>query len=261
MAIIDSPFDRINKVPAYRVLAELMTERILDGRLKEGDQLPTEAQLCEAFGVNRSTVREGIRVLEEANLLRRESAKKMIVTRPSHDEISGQVERMLVLHQISFSELCDAMLVLEPAVAKLAAGLYDGELLSKLEQNVVLTAAAVKAGDSVVSLDIEFHRIVAAMSTNRALILAREPMSRLFYPAFSAVMTNVPVAGKRLLDAHRAVLGAIKAKDAAGAEEWMRKHIKDFHRGYHATRLDNEAASTAPSLQTRPAKRMKTAKA
>ena len=64
-------FTKITRVPAYRKLANAITEQILDGRMKEGDSLPTETVLSEMFGVNRHTVREGIRVLEEANLIRR----------------------------------------------------------------------------------------------------------------------------------------------------------------------------------------------
>src|ERR1700689_3760017 len=105
-AFRDSPFvtanrfAKLKKVPAYRMLAEAITEQILDGRMRAGEQLPTEAQLCSQFGVNRSTVREGTRVIEEANLLRRESAKRLLVSRPSREEIGNLLERALLLHEI-----------------------------------------------------------------------------------------------------------------------------------------------------------------
>lgn len=244
---MEFPFEKIKKTPAYRVLAEAMIERILDGRLREGDQLPTEAKLCEMFGVNRSTVREGIRVLEEANLLRREHAKKMVISRPSEAELGKQLERALVLHEISFDELWEAMAVLEPTMARLAAAKADEDSLTRLEENLRKTQLAMKAGESLVELDIEFHSIVAAMSGNRALVLARDPLSRLFYPAFQAVMTRVPVAGKRLVEAHRSILEAIRSGDAVAAEEWMRKHVQDFKRGYQTAKLDFQAPVDRPA--------------
>ena len=251
---MQSRFEKIKKVPAYRILAEAITEQILDGRLREGDQLPTELQLCEMFGVNRSTVREGIRVLEEANLLRRESAKRLLVSRPSHEEIGNQLERALVLHEISFDEFWEAMYTLEPTMARLAASKVDGGLLQRLEDNVRNTQLAMDRGDSLVAFDIEFHNIVATVSGNRALMLAREPLSRLFYPSFQAVM-SLPVAGKRLVDAHKSVLEAIRKRDATGAEEWMRKHIRDFKRGYQMAKLDIRAPVAAPRAKHEPKKR------
>lgn len=242
---MQSRFEKIKKTPAYRVLAEAIAEQILDGRLREGDQLPTEIQLCEMFGVNRSTVREGIRVLEEANLLRRESAKRMLVSRPSHEEIGNQLERALVLHEINFDELWEAMHTLEPTMARLAAAKPQNTLLKRLEENLAATQLAMEQGESLVTLDIEFHRTIAAMCGNRALMVAREPLSRLFYPSFQAVMSSVPAAGRRLVEAHRSIFEAIRKRDATGAEEWMQKHIRDFKRGYQMAKLDIRAPVAA----------------
>lgn len=250
---LESQFEKIRTIPAYRQLAEKMIEQILSGNLREGDQLPTEARLCEMFGVNRSTVREGIRVLEEANLVRREHAKKMVVSRPSEAEVGKQLERALVLHEIGFDELWEAMFVLEPNMARLAAGKSgatpEPDVLARLEENLQKTERAMAAGESLVALDIEFHSIVATMSGNRALVLARDPLSRLFYPAFDAVMTRVPVAGQRLLDAHRAIAAAIRAGDEEGAQDWMRKHVQDFRRGYQNANLDLQSPIAAPAAR------------
>lgn len=225
-------FSRIDRVPAYRKLADAIMEQILDGRLREGDPLPTEARLCEMFGVNRSTVREGIRVLEEANMLRRENnAKRMYISHPSREETGAQVERALMLNEISFGELLEAMLIIEPTMARLAAEKLDQSILARIDKNLEMTELAVKNGDPLVFLDIEFHGLVATMSANRALNLARDPISRLFYLSFRAVMAGVSVAKKRLLEAHLAIADAIRGENAEEAEIWMRKHIRDFKYG------------------------------
>lgn len=248
---MQAQFDKIRKIPAYRVLAEAIMEQILDGRLPVGDPLPTEARLCEMFGVNRSTVREGIRVLEEAHLLRRESAKRMVISRPTDREIGEQVERALILQEVSFTELWEAMSVFEPQMAALAAGRADAAALERLEVNLRETERALQEGRSMVDLDIEFHALVAAASDNRALMLAREPMSHLFFPFFQTVMLRVPGAGRRLVDAHRQIVDAIRKGDATLAHEWMRKHVRDFRRGAKLAELDvttpvSAAAGRAP---------------
>ncbi|MET9186077.1 winged helix-turn-helix domain-containing protein [Streptomyces tendae] len=50
-------------------IAEVLRERIRQGDLKAGDRLPTQAELAEEFGVERGTVRQALRALQEDGLL------------------------------------------------------------------------------------------------------------------------------------------------------------------------------------------------
>ncbi|MFF9280082.1 FadR/GntR family transcriptional regulator [Streptomyces griseosporeus] len=50
-------------------IAETLRDRIRAGELKAGDRLPTQAELAEEFGVERGTVRQALRVLQEDGLL------------------------------------------------------------------------------------------------------------------------------------------------------------------------------------------------
>jgi len=61
-------FTRIERAPAYKLVYDAIEKQIFAGRLKVGDPLPAETTLAEQFGVNRSTVREGIRLLEQSGL-------------------------------------------------------------------------------------------------------------------------------------------------------------------------------------------------
>ncbi|MEU9642306.1 winged helix-turn-helix domain-containing protein [Streptomyces sp. NPDC048188] len=50
-------------------IADVLRERIGGGDLKAGDRLPTQAELAEEFGVERGTVRQALRALQEDGLL------------------------------------------------------------------------------------------------------------------------------------------------------------------------------------------------
>jgi DNA-binding transcriptional regulator YhcF (GntR family) len=50
-------------------IAEILRERIRVGDLRAGDRLPTQAELAEEFGVERGTVRQALRALQEDGLL------------------------------------------------------------------------------------------------------------------------------------------------------------------------------------------------
>ncbi|WP_079052014.1 GntR family transcriptional regulator [Streptomyces regalis] len=50
-------------------IADILRERIRVGDLKAGDRLPTQAELADEFGVERGTVRQALRALQEDGLL------------------------------------------------------------------------------------------------------------------------------------------------------------------------------------------------
>lgn len=224
---------RLRRVPGYRALAEAITEKILAGRMRAGDPLPTEMELCEAFGVNRSTVREAIRVLEEARLLHRESAKRLVVSHPSTEDMGRQFERVLRLQEISFEELFEAVSVVEPPIVRLAAARRSPPLLDELAGVLERIEALVAEGATPTERNAEFSNLVARMSGNRALVLAHGQLNGRSYRRFQTfVFENVAVAGQRLLVARKAILAALRDGDADEAERWMLRQIRDFRRGY-----------------------------
>lgn len=234
----EPPFRKLNHVPAYRQLAAEVAKMVMSGSLRHGDSLPTEAALCEQFGVNRSTVREGIRLLEETGMVRRNGGKRMSISRPTTQEIGTHLERALMLHEVTFFELWETAMLLEPRTAELAATHLTDAELAALEVNIQSTERGLAAGESLVEVDIEFHNLIAKAVHNRVLLLTREPMSRLFYPTFENVLSRVSGSGQRLLTAHKAIYNALKARSPERASEWMAWHIRDFRRGYEAAGLD-----------------------
>ncbi|MGO1118810.1 FadR/GntR family transcriptional regulator [Rhodovibrionaceae bacterium A322] len=234
-------FERLDAPPAYKLVYEAIEREIIAGNLKPGDQLPTETVLAEQFGVNRSTVREGIRSLEQSGLVGRAGGRRLFVTLPHYKELATRGSRALVMHRITFRELWEMTMLLEPSAAEAAAQRIDATTLEKIEQNVARTRHAVEQDGSLIALDIEFHQLVAEATGNRALSLAREPVSLLFYPALKTLFNHSKTsdrAGKRLLVAHQYIFDALQAGDSEVARDWMRRHIIDFKRGYDVCGLD-----------------------
>lgn len=62
--------ERSSSEPYYVQLANIIEEMIADGRLKSGQRIPTESELCRTYDLARSTVRETFRTLEQKNLIR-----------------------------------------------------------------------------------------------------------------------------------------------------------------------------------------------
>ena len=79
--------NRENLIPVYYRLAEDIKKQIESGVLKDGDLLPTEAQLCEQYAISRMTVRQGLSLLAEAGLIETVRGKGSFVTRPRLNQL------------------------------------------------------------------------------------------------------------------------------------------------------------------------------
>lgn len=234
---MSTDFEKLQIAPAYRVVSADLRRRIVEGSLAQGDALPTEAELAERFGVHRSTVREGLRQLEQEGLLRRDG-KKLIVSMPRQKDLASTAERALRLRQVTFRDVWRVASVLEPLCASLAATSATQEELEALEHNLERTQAVVAAGDSPVAVDLEFQNLVAAAAHNPALMLARGPVALLMRAGYAAIAPALPQSGARLLAVHRQVVAALRRRDAASAEAAMSKHMLDYKRGCEVAGLD-----------------------
>ncbi len=243
---------RVQVHAAYEQVWRELEKRILDGTLQAGDRLPTEMELAQRFGVNRSTVREGIRRLESEGLVRRASGRRLVVAVPSYGDLAPRTSRALAMSQVSFLELWQVAVVMEPLAARLAAANANEADLAEMRRNLEATGETLRAGRSPARLDTEFQRLVAQSAKNRALELSREPIGLLLYPALEALIPLVPQAGERLLVAHRRIYEAIRDRDEDTAYHWMHKHVVDFRRGYELAGLPLDAPVRMPEPASPP---------
>jgi GntR family transcriptional regulator len=73
--------DRSSPVPFYYQLSELLEQEITSGSLQPGEQLPSEAELCEQFNISRTTVRQALNRLRERGLIERLKGQGTFVQR------------------------------------------------------------------------------------------------------------------------------------------------------------------------------------
>ena len=236
-------FNKLSHQPAYKVVSEQIRQAIVSGELQAGDLLPTETDLAEQFGVTRSTVREAIRLLEHGGILGRAGRKRLMVRLPEAADVSRSVSSAMLMHKVTFKELWQVAMGLEPLAGKLACAAATDEDKQKLAANLQRTREVVNDHNQLLEVEIEFHNLVAEATHNQALLQARAPLNDLIYPAWGAVIRALS-PGERIIVAHQHVYDAICDNDPARAEEWMEKHMLDFRRGIEMAELGFEKPVT-----------------
>jgi GntR family transcriptional regulator len=89
-ATIAGTIDKASPVPFYYQLRQLLERAVADGVLAAGDQIPTEASLCERYDVSRTVVRQALSDLERTGLVTRLKGKGTFVAQPKVSEFVAQ---------------------------------------------------------------------------------------------------------------------------------------------------------------------------
>jgi len=71
--------DKASYEPAYLQLANILRQNVATGRLRPGDQLPSESQLCDRYGVSPMTVRRAINLLADQGVVVAEQGRGTFV--------------------------------------------------------------------------------------------------------------------------------------------------------------------------------------
>jgi DNA-binding FadR family transcriptional regulator len=228
---------RLKVARAYEQLADLLRERIMSGDMREGERLPSETQLAEQAGVSRSTVREAFRTLQEAGLIERASPRVMVVRRRTEDPAYRELMHALRRRDVTFHHLHEALLVLEPELARLAAGRADAHDVRVLRENIAAADRNLDHFQEWNRLDEEFHLAIAEISANPALVIARAPITQLLLPTLHRFMRSRSLTAYATGYHHR-IVDEIEARDPDTAAAVMRRHVNDFRVAWEKAGLD-----------------------
>ena len=225
--------------PAYQTLADGLREQIASGRLRPGDRLPTEPQLCAQSGLSRSTVREALRLLSSQHLIvtTRGVSGGSFVTALSADTVgqtlSANVDLLFANGVVEGAHLFEMRLLLEGPAAELAALRRGDTDLARLE--AALTDPLTGTVETRLAAHASFHQAVAAATGNPLFELVTHP----FYAVSNDRQFVEGLQDGYWLEMHadhQAIVAAIRAKDADTAGIASRVHVENLRR-VHANKV------------------------
>jgi DNA-binding FadR family transcriptional regulator len=202
---------------------------ILSGKIPPGELLPAQAGLR----ASRTVLREAIKVLAAKGLV--ESRPKTGTrVRPRHtwnlldpDVLAWQQDG--AASPAFLSKLTEVRLIIEPAAAELAARRAGATELQAIEEAYQDMAAALHGGGcedyaAFDEADMRFHQAIVQACGNDLL----QQMGRVVYSAllisFHAT-SRLPGRAKASLPEHRAILTAIRGRQARRAGQAMRRLV------------------------------------
>lgn len=207
----------------YKQIADVLAERIHNGTFPAGSYLPSERDLAAQMNVSRPSVREALIALEVMGLVSVRVGDGVLVcqqTAPAAQE-SGNENSPL--------EQLQARMLLEGEIAALAAENASPAQLAMLDTALEAMQIAIADRSRFLEQDEHFHFAIAAASGSQTLVdLVEYLWKQRSLPVYKAFEEHFTGATEQtaVLEEHRAIVEAIRARDGRLARSAMRKHIE-----------------------------------
>jgi GntR family transcriptional regulator, transcriptional repressor for pyruvate dehydrogenase complex len=226
------------RVPkAAELLAARIRGQIIRGELKQGDALPPESELMEAFGISRPTLREAIRVLEMESLLRmrRGSRGGALVTSPDPTVAARAVGVLLQLRGVTLRDIHEARTMIEPMAARHIAESKDNTAaLEVLRGRNDEARATVRDFRQFPHHSWGFHRGLVEGTGNQTLAVLWQTIADiielLVTTRYARQMSPSEIEdqvtrNRRSVRANDRLLKLLDSHDADGAERYWTRHL------------------------------------
>jgi len=151
-------------VPLAEQVASQLRRRIAEGEFPVGTRLPTEMELVAELGVSRNSVREALRSLVHAGLLRARPGDGTYVTATS--DLAPAVARRIELDRAA--DVAEVRLLLEREGARLAARRATAEQREQLRRALTDRSAAQDLS-AYTAADLVLHSLLLEASGNALL--------------------------------------------------------------------------------------------
>ncbi len=192
----------------YQEVAELLRQRIFSRELEPGSWID-ELKIAEEFGISRTPLREALKVLAAEGLVTMKVRRGAYVTEVSEKDLRD------VYHLLS---------LLESDAAGVVAAQATPAQINELQALHDQLEAAVSDKDRFFDINEQFHMCLLAFANNRW----RDQMVADLRKVMKLNRHNSLLKGGRLTESlveHRAIMAALKARDAQGTTQCMRQHF------------------------------------
>jgi DNA-binding FadR family transcriptional regulator len=228
----------IQRRKLYQEIVDRLMQRIESGEIAAGEQLPSERELMEVYGVGRVAVREALQELARSGIVEISHGERARVVVPTAhlliEQIAGGARHMLRMQPEMLTHLKEARLFLETGMVRFAAERATPEDVLRLQQRIEEHRASMVNLDQFMKLDMLFHREIARISGNPifpAIVEALFGWASAYYQS----IVRAPGAEALTLAEHQRIVDAIAANDPQRAVQAMEEHLTRANALYRQT--------------------------
>jgi GntR family transcriptional repressor for pyruvate dehydrogenase complex len=225
--LLKEPLEKgVDKSPdtLYKQIVQHIRRWILDGKLKEGDPLPSERELAQIFDVSRIPVREALKILDFVGAVEHVRGKGVYVKKISISHFISNIDFLLKDPMHTIIDLFEAREAVELQAIRLAAQLRTEQDLHRMEAEIVEMESNILLGRDVSDTSVNFHTAMIAASHNSVLIQINDFLADLL--RFSRKQSlGDPKRHAFSLDYHKRIFLKIKEKDVEGAVNILADHL------------------------------------
>ena len=227
-------FQPIHVRRTFEEICERIREQLALGVLKPGDKLPRERDLAEQLGVSRNVLKEALRSLEMAGLLRLQKGVKggAFIQEGDMGRMNDVVRDMLSLGAISVREISEGRIQILDLIVRLACERAQAADFQALEANIERADFATREGRWLdrVECSREFYKLLAAATGNKVMAMIMESVTEIHMRFVYAKVASSGVSMPQLVEKRRQFLSALRARDASSASRLMRVHLESVQR-------------------------------
>ena len=254
----DEGEDAVNET--RRQLVEKVYRDIATGSIVRDGKLPTERDLAERMGTNRTSMREALIVLETLGVIEVRGKQGLFVKNAGTDRINQSLDLYASWPAHVITQVFQVRIMLESPAAGLAAANRTESDIARLRE--CLEQFGRVCGNPLPDADREgsrwndiFHHVVIAATHNEVLIRIHEGLSSTIERVMRTLNRNGLTTPRdewpeRILGEHERIAERIIGRDAAGASAAMQKHLeisaKNMEKLCREHEILNLGASCAP---------------
>jgi GntR family transcriptional regulator, transcriptional repressor for pyruvate dehydrogenase complex len=209
-------------------VAAQLERMILEGSYAVDERLPSERALAEQFGVGRSTMREALRIVESAGLVRIEHGIGVFVASDTK-RAPGLSADSLVVDGYTIPELFEVRLAIEREAAGIAAKRITPAEASKLEAILIRADDPELSNAGFIELDAQLHRSIVHATKNKLMIRVFASIEPLFVAYSHRV---IELEGRRRVahTGHQRIVDAVVSRHSREARDGIVAHLRDVER-------------------------------